>query len=111
MTLLKIEYTIVSFKKTPQGTFDECVDQWFYARFCPAPRIFTLAPPRRFLPLPLPAPPHRKMFRPAHPCNAPVKGIKVVASIMLYRVGGATMEGDAASNKHVGGGVVMEPLT
>ena len=70
MTLLKIEYTIVSFKKTPQGTFDECVDQWFYARFCPAPRIFTLAPPRRFLPLPLPAPPHRKMLRPAHPWNS-----------------------------------------
>ena len=42
--------------------------------------------------------------------DAPVKGTEVVASIMLYRVGGATKEGDAASNKHVGGGVVMEPL-
>ena len=42
-------------------TFVEFLDQWIYALFRPAPprtapRIFTLAPPRGFLPLPRPAP-------------------------------------------------------
>ena len=70
VTLLKIEDTIFSFKKTPQGTFVECMDQWTYALFCPAPQIFTLAPHCRFFPFPLPAPSHRKMLRPTHPWNS-----------------------------------------
>ena len=78
--LLKIEDTIFSFKRTPQGTFVECRDQWIYTLFCPAPpRGFSLSPrPTDLYPCPSPPRPTEKC------CATHIPGIQPAQYALRY---------------------------
>ena len=80
VTLVKIEDTIFSFKRTPQGTFVECRDQWIYALFCPAPpRGFSLSPrPTDLYPCPSPPRPTEKC------CATHIPGIQPAQYALRY---------------------------